>query len=260
MQVGFIKLHRRLLEWEWYDDINCYRLFTHLLLTVNYEPRKWHGKTINSGQTVTSRESLALQTGLSEQQVRTALNKLKSTNEITTQSTNNYTVITITNWKIYQEDNQPSNQRATSQQPTDNQRITTPKEVKKERSKEYTDDCITPASVKEIFAWLEIFFNSPVPYITAPIEAWINWGADFEKDIKPAAERFMKRKGSPPRSLKWLDEEIAKSIEQRKQPMPDVKTENYHIRGENAVSVTEHNNAIIEGLKKKIKAEEEARL
>ena len=153
--------------------------------------------------------------------------------------------------------NTPTNTPLTHDQHTAN---TNNKEDKKLRSKEYTDDCITPASVKEIFAWLERFFNSPVPYITAPIEAWLNWGADFEKDIKPAAERFMKRKGSPPRSLKWLDEEIAKSIEQRKQPMPDVKTENYHIRGENAVSVTEHNNAIIEGLKKKIKAEEEARL
>ena len=136
MTVGYIKLHRRLLDWEWYDDINCYRLFTHLLLTVNYEPKKWRGIIVDSGQIITGRETLAKQTGLTEQQTRTALDKLKSTNEITIKTTSNYSIITITNWKHYQQDNQQDNQRITNEQPTNNQRITTTKEGKKERSKE----------------------------------------------------------------------------------------------------------------------------
>lgn len=39
---GFINLHRKILDWEWYDDINVFRVFTHLLLTVNWTPAKWH--------------------------------------------------------------------------------------------------------------------------------------------------------------------------------------------------------------------------
>ena len=37
---GFINLHRKILDWEWYDDINVFRVFTHLLLTVNWTPAK----------------------------------------------------------------------------------------------------------------------------------------------------------------------------------------------------------------------------
>lgn len=136
MEIGYIKLHRQLLNWEWYDDINTFRLFTHLLLKTNYEHKKWHGVDIAIGQFLTSRESLAKQTGLTEQQVRTALTKLKSTNEITSQSTNNYTLITITNWDKWQQNNQPDTMLTTNEQPTSNQRATTTKEVKKERSKE----------------------------------------------------------------------------------------------------------------------------
>jgi len=136
MQIGYIKLHRQLLEWEWYDDVNTFRLFTHLLLKANYEVKKWHGIEIAIGQFLTSRETLAKQTGLTEQQVRTALTKLKSTNEITSQSTNNYTLITISNWNKWQQNNQPNTEPTTNQQQTDNQPSTTTKEVKKERKKE----------------------------------------------------------------------------------------------------------------------------
>ena len=40
---GWIKLHRQILDWEWYDDINVKVLFLHLLLTANYEDKKWQG-------------------------------------------------------------------------------------------------------------------------------------------------------------------------------------------------------------------------
>ena len=76
---GFINLHRKILDWEWYDDINVFRVFTHLLLTVNWTPAKWHGIEIHPGQKITSRETLATETGLSIRQVRTALEKLQKT-------------------------------------------------------------------------------------------------------------------------------------------------------------------------------------
>ena len=36
LEGGFILLHRSILRWEWYGDLNTARLFIHLLLTVNY--------------------------------------------------------------------------------------------------------------------------------------------------------------------------------------------------------------------------------
>jgi len=122
---GWISVHRKMTEWEWYGDSNVFRLFIHLLLLANHKDNSWRGITVPAGSLITGRKSLSADLNLSEQQIRTALKKLKSTSEITTQITNEYSMISITNWDNYQGSNQPDNQRATSEQPTDNQRITT---------------------------------------------------------------------------------------------------------------------------------------
>ena len=123
------------MEWEWYDDLPTFRLFTHLLLKVNFEKKKWRGIEILPGQIITGRKQLSEETGLSEMQVRTSLTKLKSTNEITIKSYNRFSMITLVSWLDYQQDNQQNNQQATNKQPTDNQQITTTKE-----SKEYKNE------------------------------------------------------------------------------------------------------------------------
>lgn len=102
METGYIKLHRSLLSWEWYDDQPTKVLFFHLLLTVNWEDKKWHGRIIRTGQIVTSYLKLSKSVKLSLQQTRTALNRLKSTYEITCKSTRKFTIITVCNWKKYQ--------------------------------------------------------------------------------------------------------------------------------------------------------------
>jgi len=108
---GWIILHRQMVNWEWYDDLPTFRLFVHLILTANHKPRKWKGKCIGRGQKLTSRAKLAEETGLSEQQIRTCLNRLKSTGEITIDSTNKETVISICNYDTYQAKGEATNQR-----------------------------------------------------------------------------------------------------------------------------------------------------
>lgn len=99
---GWIKIHRKLLDWEWYSDINVTRLFIHLLLKANHTENKWQGMIIEQGQLVTSLEHLSKEIGLTFQQTRTALDKLKSTNEITIKTTNKNSLITIMNYSFYQ--------------------------------------------------------------------------------------------------------------------------------------------------------------
>lgn len=128
---GYIKLHRRLIDWEWYNDLPVKCLFLHLLLTANHKEKSWQGIEIKPGQTVTSRQSLARETSLSEQQIRTAISKLKSTGEITITSTSKYSLITLENWALYQlQDDESTNDQPT-EQPTINQRSTTNKNDKK---------------------------------------------------------------------------------------------------------------------------------
>jgi hypothetical protein len=100
---GFIVLHRKMLEWEWYNDIPCKVLFLHIILKANFKDTKWRGITIKRGQLVTGRLALAEQTGLTERQIRTALNKLKTTSNLTIKTTNKYSIITITNYEKYQD-------------------------------------------------------------------------------------------------------------------------------------------------------------
>ena len=102
MLNGFIKVHRKLLRWGWYTDYVVKDLFIHLLLLANFKDTQWMGKTIRRGQAVTSYAHLARDLGFTVQQIRTAMNKLKSTGEITTQSTNKYTIVTIEKWSEYQ--------------------------------------------------------------------------------------------------------------------------------------------------------------
>lgn len=130
-------MHRKILEWEWYDDVNVFRLFTHLLLTVNHKDSRYMGKVIVRGQRVSGLPKLSEETGLSVQELRTSLKKLKSTGEITVRPTAKYSVITICNFDKYQDmicDDQQANQQADQQ--SGNRRSTTSKEVKNERNKE----------------------------------------------------------------------------------------------------------------------------
>lgn len=133
---GWICLHRQLLDWEWYSDINTKTLFIHCLLKANHKPKKWQGMDVPAGGFITGRKVLSVETGLSEQQVRTSLTRLKSTSDITITSTSKYSLVTLTNWASYQDKelNQPSkqpasqpasNQHLTSIQPAFNQHLTT---------------------------------------------------------------------------------------------------------------------------------------
>lgn len=139
---GWIKIHRGLLDWEWYSDTNCVRLALHLLLKANFQTRRWRGITVERGQLVTSRAALARETGLSEREVRTAVSKLERSDFLTCRATSSYTVVTICNYERYQSsDNSerpafgPADDRVkTSFRPTPDQRATTTEESNKERS------------------------------------------------------------------------------------------------------------------------------
>ncbi len=134
---GWIKLHRKMLEWEWYSDTNVCRVFVHLILKANYKDGRYKGHPVKRGQVISGRNMLSQETGLTPQQIRTAINKLKSTNEITSQTTSQFTIYTIENYGNYQVDEDGATNQTTSnptsEQPASNQRATTSKERKKEK-------------------------------------------------------------------------------------------------------------------------------
>ena len=133
-EQGFIKIYRSMFQWDWWDDLNTFRLFITMLMMANWQPKKWHGRKIPRGSFWTSLKSLSKKSGLSVQEVRTSLEKLQSTNEITIKATKRGRLVTIVNYDFYQDDDRKatnkSTDRATDNQQSSNKQATITKEVK----------------------------------------------------------------------------------------------------------------------------------
>lgn len=128
---GWIKLHKKMAEWEWYKDTNTKALFIHLLLDANYQDEMYQGIVIHKGETITGLDKLSYETGLSVQNIRTSLKHLKLTNDITTKSTSKGTIIRIVNYDKYQYNDDAPNKQTNKQ--TNSQltsKLTTPNNIK----------------------------------------------------------------------------------------------------------------------------------
>lgn len=101
MKHGWIKIHRKITEWEWYSDANTSRLFLHLIFTVNWKAGRFRGMEIPVGSTFTSYDALAKETGLSNHQVRTAIEKLKSTSNVATNRAMSGLLISVSKYESY---------------------------------------------------------------------------------------------------------------------------------------------------------------
>ena len=131
---GFVKLNRKMLDWEWFSSTETVHVFITLLLMAGWEDESYRGMTVDRGQVITTVSRLSSATGLGVQKVRTALKHLRLTNEITTKSTNNWTLITIENYEKYQgeaeEPNKP-NVGSTNNPPNKPTNYIRNKEIKK---------------------------------------------------------------------------------------------------------------------------------
>ena len=114
MENGFIVLHRKIIKWEWYTDNNVFKLFLHLLLRANHEDKYWRGILVKRGQLITSIKHLSDETGLSIKQVRTALDKLKSTGEVVLKGQSRYTLVTIEKYSDYQDKKEKEGEQTAS--------------------------------------------------------------------------------------------------------------------------------------------------
>lgn len=98
---GFVKLPRTILEWEWYDHPDVFRVYIHLLLKANYAPAKWRGITILEGEHITSINKLSKELEMSEFKVRESLSKLKTTCYIEINTTNKFTRLRLIKSSLY---------------------------------------------------------------------------------------------------------------------------------------------------------------
>jgi hypothetical protein len=130
---GHIKIDRKILKWEWYSDSKMVHLFIHFLLSANHKDTKYQGVELKRGQLIIGRLKLATTVGLSENQIRACLNRLKKTGEITIKTTNKFSIVTICKYDTYQsykennnqQEYQPITTETTNKPPTNHQQPTT---------------------------------------------------------------------------------------------------------------------------------------
>jgi DNA-binding transcriptional MerR regulator len=127
---GWIRIHRQILNWEWFNKSEAVHLFMYLVLKANHKDGFWQGNEIKRGQLITSFGKISTDTNISLQTIRTLLKKFEKTNEINMQTTNKFTRITICKYDSYQTENEDTNTKVTNKQQTTNTQLTTNKNVK----------------------------------------------------------------------------------------------------------------------------------
>ena len=140
---GYIWIYRKLLDWEWFREPNTLQLFICLVLRANWSDSKWKGIDVKRGQLITSVASLCEATGQTPRSIRTGINRLKSTGEVTIKTTNKYSLVTIENWALYQPDKDETTNKTTStttnERQTNDKQTTTDEEYNK-KEEEYKED------------------------------------------------------------------------------------------------------------------------
>lgn len=136
--MGFIKLDRNIQNWKYYNKKNMLLVWIELLTSASYEDNYYDGRLIKKGQCVIGLNKLSKKLDISVQSLRTCINRLKSTGEITIETTNKYSIVTVIKWEEYQsipsyinmQNNIGNNNPVTNKQQTSNKQVTTTKEIK----------------------------------------------------------------------------------------------------------------------------------
>jgi len=210
--IGFIILHRSLLEWEWYNDVNTTRLFIHCLLKANYKTKQWRGITIDRGTFLTSTKSLVKETGLTTRQIRTSLLKLVMTGELTIKPTTKNTTITVNNYDAYQSNDKQNDNQTTSKKTIERQTNDKPATTTKQSNKETKKQVIKRVQYGEFVKLtqpqyqklIEDFDATTVEAIINRMNEYIGMKGTTYKDYNLAIRKWLREQTS--NQPKWLNE------------------------------------------------------
>ena len=98
---GYITLSRKILDWRWFKKPKTAHIFIYLLLAANFENHDFEDTIIKRGQYACTQERLSAETGLSLKEVRTALDNLKKTGDITIDTSRGYSLITVVEYERF---------------------------------------------------------------------------------------------------------------------------------------------------------------
>jgi hypothetical protein len=215
MHRGHVKIWRKVEESGLLGHPKAWALFTWLLINATWKPLKYATRygviEIKPGQVIIGRERLAKVLKQSSKNIRTALNLLKTTGVVASESNNHFTVITIVKWLDYQcnphkvtsefSDGEASEvaSEVASRRPADGQQTATEQEGKNVSIEENTVPTVPSVSYKEHqdYLWYAIKRKNPEAIwvkskwihtqlstfaLQVPFDRWEVWVDNYEKD------------------------------------------------------------------------------
>jgi hypothetical protein len=214
MNNGYIKLYRQILD----NPVVCkdsdhFAVWVYLLLNATHDSidMLFNGKriTLQPGQLITGRKSIATKLNIDESKVRRIVNSFKIDQQIDQQKSNKNSLITILKWSSYQNSDQQNDQQVTNNRPTSDQQVTTNKNVKNvkndknDKKKSYGTHSNVLLSDDELTKLKEDYPN-------ANIDDLVNWFSDYiaEKDYKSKSHNLAIRR--------WVVEAFSKSNNTKK--------------------------------------------
>ncbi len=99
---GYIKIYRKLLQWEWWDDPIMLKAWIYILLTATHKDIRWMGVIIPRGCFVTTQRKLANELGVSRRTVQKTIKRLEKCGNISTKVNHDHTIIIVCNYDSYQ--------------------------------------------------------------------------------------------------------------------------------------------------------------
>lgn len=188
-------LPREIRRWGWYRNSKMVHMLIHLLLEAQYQDSSYMGMKIKRGQLVTGRKQLAIETGMSEREVRTCLERLTDDQQIVIQTTNKFSVITICNYDSWQGVQSQNDQQTTNKKPENDQQndqqnghIQINKEIKQ---KDLFEEKDTNVSKKKK---IELDFSIIAPEFVETINMWLQYKKERGESYKPTGFKQMYKK------------------------------------------------------------------
>jgi hypothetical protein len=122
---GYIKLYRKSIENGWLKNGDLWRFWCYCLLKATHKKTTvvvgWQQIELEPGQFIFGRRVAAEDLGMSERKIRTCHHALETMENVTSKTTNKFSIISIVNWDIYQQteyqNDQQNDQQATSRRP-----------------------------------------------------------------------------------------------------------------------------------------------
>lgn len=155
--LGWVKMHRKLLDSKYGKNIEMLGFWTYLILNANHKDNYDNeGNLIKKGTFKTGRKKISLETGLSESKVERFLKKLEIEQQIEQQKLSKYRIISICNWVTYQVIEQQIEQQVNNKRTTSEQQVNTNNNEKNEKNEKniYIVEKQVSSTAKKIVEYL----------------------------------------------------------------------------------------------------------